>query len=141
MTSSIRSSAGVGVGGLILARLRARGAGIARRDALDEPARRHVVGHDRTRTGLGSVAELDRRDQRRVDARVHAVADLGPVLVDAVVVRGDRARAEVRVGADLGVADVGEVRHLRALADLGVLHLDDTCPTLAPAARRVPGRR
>ena len=63
--------------------------------------------------------------RRRVDARVHAVADLGAVLVHAVVVRGDRARAEVRAGADVGVADVGEVRHLGALADLGVLGLDE----------------
>ena len=46
-------------------------------------------------------------------------------LLPAVVVGGDRARADVGARADLDVAHVGEVRHLRALADLGVLGLDE----------------
>ena len=52
-------------------------------------------------------------------------ADLRRVLVLAVVVGGDRARADVGTRADLDVAHVGEVRHLRALADVGVLGLDE----------------
>ena len=119
----------------------AHGAGHAGRNALHELPAADVVGHDRAGTRLRPVAELDRRDERRVDARVHAVADRGAVLVRAVVVRGDRARAKIRVSSDVGVADVGEVRHLGALADLGVLHLD-VGPDL-DARRRggCPGRR
>ena len=55
---------------------------------------------------------------------VRPVADLRAVLVLAVVVRGDRARAEVHARSDVGVADVRQVRDLRSLADLGVLDLD-----------------
>ena len=45
------------------------------------------------------------------------------MLVDAVVVAGDGARAYVDAGAHGGVADVGQVRHLGALADRGLLDL------------------
>src|SRR6185436_6238578 len=53
---------------------------------------------------------------------------LGP----GVVVRGDGRGAEVGPLADLGVADVGQVRDLRAGADVGVLDLDERA-RLAPA--------
>ena len=56
---------------------------------------------------------------------LHAGADRRAVLVDAVVVGGDRGGAEVRALADVGVADVGEVRDLGARADVGVLDLDE----------------
>ena len=45
-------------------------------------------------------ADRDRRDQHAVRADVHVVADDRSVLVRAVVVRGDRARAEVHAAAD-----------------------------------------
>ena len=122
--------------GVILARRSAQPSAITGRHALGERARRHVVGHDRARAGR-------RRRRRPRPARpatcwipvCTSVADLGAVLVAAVVVGGDRAGADVRAGADLGVADVGEVRHLGALADLGVLHLDER----ADLARRRRG--
>ena len=79
-----------------------------------ERAGRHVLRDRRVRRREGVVAERHRRDERRVDARVHAIADRRAVLVDAVVVGGDRRGAEVRVLADVGVADVGEVRDLPA---------------------------
>src|SRR5215813_8981602 len=94
--------------GLILA----RGTGVACGNPLHESPGRHVVRHDRPRARLGTVAHVDRRNKRRVHTRVYTVSDRGAVLVLAVVVRGDRAGTEVGVGADLGVADVGEVRHL-----------------------------
>ena len=46
-------------------------------------------------------------------------ADDGAVLGDAVVVGGDRAGADVGALADLGVADVRQVRHLGARARSG----------------------
>ena len=45
------------------------------------------------------------------------------------VVGGDRAGADVRALADVGIADVREVRHLRTLADVRVLDLHE-CPGL-----------
>ena len=56
---------------------------------------------------------------------MHTVADAGPVLVDTVVVGGDRAGPEVRAGADLRVADVRKVWDFRPGADIGVLQLHE----------------
>ena len=61
---------------------------------------------DRARARVGIVTELDRRDERGVDARVHAVTDRRAMLVLAVVVGGDRAGAQVHTRSDVGVADV-----------------------------------
>ena len=61
---------------------------------------------------------VDRRDERVVGAGLGVPADRGAVLLDAVVVGEDRAGADVGALADLGVADVGQVRHLGAVADL-----------------------
>ena len=52
------------------------------------------------------------------------VADGRAVLVDAVVVDDHGGGADVGADADLDVADVGQVRHLRPVADDGVLGLD-----------------
>ena len=69
--------------------------------------------------GAGAVA--DRRPGRRrccwTPVRACRPID-GAVLRDPVVVGEDRAGADVGALADLGVADVGQVRHLGAVADL-----------------------
>src|SRR4051812_21114300 len=78
------------------------------RDA--ERPRRHVVRDHGARGRIGPVADRDRGHERGVDGDPHAGADGGPVLAAAVVVGGDRARADVRALADLRVADVGQVR-------------------------------
>src|SRR5229473_7598661 len=46
------------------------------------------------------------------------LSDLGAVLVRAVEVGRDRARADVGVLADLGIAEIGNVRHLAVLSHL-----------------------
>ena len=65
------------------------------------------------------------------------------MLRDAVVVGEDRAGADVGALADLGVADVGQVRDLGAVADLGVLGLDERADLAAGAelGARAAGRR
>ncbi len=80
----------------------------------------------------------DRRDQRRIGADEGARADLGAVLVEAVVVAGDGAGADVGFGAHVGVADIGEVVDLGALGDHGVLDLDevaDRCTSASISSR------
>src|SRR6266545_5696078 len=52
------------------------------------------------------------------------------------VVRRDVAGGDVRVLADLGVADIGEVWHLRPGPDLGVLDLDERACLRAGAELR-----
>src|SRR5258708_8291337 len=96
----------------------------------------HVLGDRRAGRGVGVVADRDRRDERGVDAAVDAAADPRPVLGAAVVVGRDRARAEVRVVTDVGVADVGQVRHLGAGADVGILDLDERARLGALAQQR-----
>ena len=68
---------------------------------------RHVLGDDAARGDIGAVADRHRRDQRAVRADEGARADLGVVLVEAVVVAGDRAGADVGARADMRVADIG----------------------------------
>src|SRR5690606_21360976 len=73
----------------------------------------------------GAGAYRDWRDQLAVAADEGIVADDRLVLVGAVVVAGDGARADVDPGADLGIADIGEVVGFRAFAHAGRLHLDE----------------
>ena len=64
------------------------------------------VGHHRAGADIGAVADLDRRHQRRVRADEGAVADIGAVLGDAVVIAGDGAGADIGARADPRVADI-----------------------------------
>ena len=96
-----------------------------RRDTASAPGGTSCA-YDGPGAGRGAVA--DRRPGRRTCCcePVRACRPIvGAVLGDAVVVGEDRARADVGALADLGVADVGQVRHLGAVADLGVLGLDE----------------
>src|ERR1700754_388350 len=86
---------------------------------------RHVLGDHATRARDRAVTDLHRGDERGVDARLDIGPDRGAVLVAAVVVGRDVAGAHVRVLADVRVPDVGQVRDLRALADVGVLDLHE----------------
>ena len=84
---------------------------------------RNVLGDSRTGSRKRTVAQLDRRNEVGIAADEAVVTDLGAVLVIAVVVDNDRAAAEVDALAAVAVADVGEVRDLRAVSDDGVLDL------------------
>src|SRR3954469_4694437 len=97
-----------------------------------EGSGRHVVGDDRTGRNPCIVADLDGRHERIVNRPPDVAADRGLALRPPRLVRkvgGDRARADVRAGADLRVANVGKVWHLCALPDPRVLDLDE-CPRL-----------
>src|SRR6059058_1400572 len=73
------------------------------------------------------VPDLDRSLEPIVDAGPDVAADLrlplGPPGLVGEVGR-DVARGDVRVLADLGIADVGQVGHFRPRSELGVLALD-----------------
>src|SRR5204863_7922049 len=74
------------------------------------------------------IADLDWRNERILDAGPDVAPDLRPPLRPAGLVRvvsRDRAGTDVRLGADLGVAGVGQVRHLCPCSDPGVLELDE----------------
>ena len=77
-----------------------------------------------------------RRDEGGVRADEGARADLGPVLVEAVVIAGDGAGADIGLGPDRGIAEIGEVVDLGAGAELGVLDLDEIADLGLRAERR-----
>src|SRR5512133_2110983 len=107
-----------------------------------EGARGDGLGHDGARGHVRARADLDGRHEDRVGPDERAVPDAGLVLLLAVVVAGDGARADVRAGAHEGVADVGEVVRLGALAEPRLLGLDavaDVRP-LADVAPRAQAR-
>src|SRR3546814_3226593 len=70
-------------------------------------------------------ADPDRRDERAVRSDEGALADLGPIFEIAVVIAGDRTRADIRGGADGDIAQIGQMVRLRALADHRILGLDE----------------
>src|SRR4051794_3995878 len=80
-----------------------------------EGFRGDIVCDDRSRPSPSIVANLDRRNERIVDAGPDVASDLGSSLRLPLLVRevdGDVAGGDVRVRADFSVADVGLVRHL-----------------------------
>ncbi len=64
----------------------------------------HVCGDDAAGGDIGAIADRHRCDERRVGADEGIRADARDVLVDAVVVAGDGARADIGVRTDEGVA-------------------------------------
>src|SRR3981081_930807 len=72
---------------------------------------RDVLRYDGAGPGPGSPAKFDGSDQHRIHPNKSAVADLGSVLASAVEVGRDRASTDVRVGAEIRVTQVGDVRH------------------------------
>src|SRR5690242_14750880 len=84
-----------------------------------ERAGRDVFGDDGTRAGVGALAHFHRRNQRGVRADERAIADLGAMLVEAVIVAGDGTRTDIGAVADRRIAEISEMIGLRAFADFG----------------------
>src|SRR6185312_14433777 len=84
-----------------------------------------VLGDDAAGANIGALADLHRRDQRRIGADERAGANLGAMLVEAVIVAGDGTGADVSASANAGVADISEMVNLGAFADLGLLDLHE----------------
>ena len=100
-----------------------------------------IVGNSVTDHGTGAgghiIADLRTGPPGRLPAPDVAIgADLGTVLVHAVIVGGDGATADVRVVAKLGVSHIAQVRHLGAVTDVSLLHLDE-CTGLASSPNSV----
>src|SRR5271166_6856901 len=90
-----------------------------------ERVRLDVLGDDGAGADIGAVTDGHRRDEGGVRANEGARADVGPELVEAVVVAGDRARADVGVRPNPGVADVAEVIDLGPRLDRRLFDLDE----------------
>ena len=101
----------------------------------DQHPIRGVAADGRTRRDIDVVSDRDRRDQLTVAADLHAIANDGPMLAEAIVVARDRSRANVRFrgnssqsiqSAALSVVETLESRFLLAGISLsnGVLRID-----------------
>src|SRR6267378_350690 len=87
--------------------------------------RRNVVRDRGTRGDIGAIADSNGGNQRGVTSDKNFVADVRRKFVEAVVVAGNRASADVCFRADLRIAKVGEVHRLGAFADSALLQLDE----------------
>ena len=103
-----------------------------------QSVRRNIFGDARSCADIGSLAELDGRDQRGVAADENAVLDNGLVLVNAVIVAGDGSSPDVDARADLRVAEVSKVVGLGSLAEPDLLGLDEIADVRAFTDLRCP---
>ena len=67
----------------------------------------------------------DGGDQLRIAAHKNPILNHRPVLADSIVVTSDRACSDVDFAADLGIAQITQVRSFAAFADFGLLNLDE----------------
>src|SRR5579864_3148778 len=93
--------------------------------AQSEGVRRNRIGDHGTCRKICTVANLDGGHQRRIAAYEDTVADLGLMLLAAVVIAGDGAGADVDVLADDGIAKIGQVIGFCARTHPGLLQLDE----------------
>src|SRR4029079_7790450 len=84
-----------------------------------------VVGDHGAGSGPRPISDRNGGDEDSVAGGADITPDRGALLLRAIVVGGDVACSDVRVLADLGVPDVGEVRDLGPLADRRVLDLHE----------------
>src|SRR6267378_2914169 len=79
----------------------------------------------RTRRDVCPIADSNGCDQRRIAPDERFIPYPCWIFVEAVVVAGDRAGANVRFRAGLGIAEIREVHRLGAFADGALLQLDE----------------
>src|SRR4029077_4491154 len=106
---------------------------------------RHVAGNHRARADIGSLADLDGRDQRRIGADECALTDLGLVLAKAVIIARDGTGSDIGVGTDMGITDIAEMIDLHPGLERSRLRLDEIAYLCAltkrgsrPQARKGP---
>lgn len=98
---------------------------------------RDVLANRRAGADVGAFADGDRRNQLRIAADEGSVSDGGHLFPEPVVVARDGAGTNVHVGANDGVAEIGEVRGLRSLAEHGLLQLHEVADLRARSDVRV----
>ena len=85
----------------------------------------HVAADRASRSDDRVRPDRDRGDERGVRADEGAILDDGLVLEIAVVIASDGARPDVRIRADLRIAEIGQVAGLGVFAHHGFLDLDE----------------
>ena len=75
-----------------------------------------------TGSGSDAAADFDRGHEQVAGTDVHVRSDGGVVLVHAIIVGGDGTAADIGVLTQVGVANIAQMRHLGAVADVRLLH-------------------
>src|SRR5487761_594957 len=101
------------------------GLGALPRAAQGERVGRHVVGDDAAGGDHRARTDSQWSDQGRIGADEHALADVGAEFLDAVVIAGDGAGADVAALAHRAVAEIGQMVRLDARRQARILHLDE----------------
>ena len=78
---------------------------------------RRRAGQNRPRTQGRTLANRDRRHQRAVGADEGVVTDPGGELVDAVIIAGNGASANIDLRPDHGVTQIAQMAGFAARAD------------------------
>ena len=84
-----------------------------------------IGGHRAARGDDRIAADLHRRYQSAVRSDERVIADLGLIFEIAVIVAGDRARADVRAGSHSDVAQIGQMVRLGSFAEHRFLRFDE----------------
>src|ERR1700722_18582996 len=94
-------------------------------DLLRAAESKRIFGYIFCDAGTGghvrAVGKSERGDEGGVRSDEDTVADSGLRLVHAVVVAGDDTGADIHTASDDGIAEIGEVVGLGALAERGLL--------------------
>ncbi len=78
-------------------------------DADDDRSALDIPGDDRPRSGDRIRADVEGRNQNAIASDERVVFDCRLVFARSVVVRGDRASADIHSLPDYGIAEVGKV--------------------------------
>ena len=74
-----------------------------------------VFRDDAAGADISARPDFDRRHKRRVRTDEGSLADLGPFLIEPVIIAEDRAGADIGASADAAVPEIGEMIGLRAV--------------------------
>ncbi len=93
--------------------------------ALDcQRVRRDLFGNDAARAYVSTIADFQRRDERGIRTDEGVLADVGKVLVEAVVIAGDGPCPDIRARTDPRIANIGQMVDLCAGLDFSFFGLD-----------------
>src|SRR4029077_10627315 len=87
-----------------------------------QTVRRDILRDRGPGSDVSAIADAHRRHQCRIAAYKYSFADGRRVLSEAVIIASDRASSNIRLWTDASVAQIGQVRNLRALPNDCLLH-------------------
>src|SRR5260370_1568813 len=93
--------------------------------------RRHVFRNGRTCGDIRAVPDAHRRDEGCIAADKNFVPDRRRILMEAIIIAGNRARADVALRSDFRVAQVREVHGFGAFTDGAIFKFNEITDTRA----------